>query len=459
MNPYKGTLEYISPKGANTLRVLFLGTSGIDKEDYVRKCADIAYNEKFTRGRSDPNAEQYLKIFDLDGAIKEKIGGTPGYTAYLDNPNRDAQNRLWNETFYDILSKTGKYQNEPHIFLILHGVYYRNKNYFSCINRDLLLKFHPTVIVTLIDDAYDVSSTIGQRERTLKTRSICSFAEAIEWRTVEILMGDILARNLYIDPTQFTLGTENLAEFNAELSRLFRRPIPHFTLAVKHGPQVLYRLLFERWRLVLYSAYPITSTRTGQAKIAEINEYRKSVNESFTVFDPAMIDELLVVDKSKTPSEEIERIKTNGFMAEERGQYALLKRLPVVFDINDPDKLAEHSEYMDDFIELKELIKRQIVQRDFRLVRQSTGLTAYRPYWGGKKTPSGGVDREMIEAIGQNTPTYVVHASEKDGEPEVMFRGMETAIITTSLKELLQELEIWQKNTREERSEPDTWED
>jgi len=441
------------------LRVLFLGTSGIDKEDYVNRCAEIAFSKKFTKGRKDRQAEQYLRIFDLDRMIREKIGGRPAYTAYLDNPDRDAQNELWNETFCDILNESGKYQNEPHVFLILHGVYYRNKNYFSCINRDLLLKFHPTVIVTLIDDCYDVSSRITQRESEFKTESKCSFAEAIEWRTVEILLGDILARNVYIDPTQFMVNKERIAELSKELSRVFRKPIPHFIVAAKHDPSVVYRLLFERWRLVLYSAYPITSTRTNMKRIVEINEYRKRLNESFTVFDPSTIDELLVVDKSKRMDEEIQEMKSSGFIAEERNGYALLKRLPVDFNIDDPNRLEEHGSHMDDFIQFKDLIKRQIVQRDFRLVNQSTGVTAYRPYWGGKMAPSGGVDREMIEAITKNKPTYVVHPPEEDGEPEVMFRGMETAIITRSLGELLKQLESWQIDFKEKRSEPDTWED
>lgn len=440
------------------MRVLFLGTTGINKEEYVTNCAEIAYNQKFAHGKKDPDTEKYLKIFDLDGMIREKTGGSPGYVAYLDNPNRDAQNDLWNETCGDVLNETGKYEEEPHIFLVLHGVYYRSKNYFSCINRDMLLKFHPTVIVTLIDDAYDVLSRVEQREKTMKTRSTCSFGEAMGWRTVETMMGDILARNLYVDPVQFMLSTENLSKVKKELSGLFRKPIPHFLIPIKHDPKVLYRLLFERWRLVLYSAYPITSTRTNKHRITETNAYRRELNDLFTVLDPAMIDELLVIDKSKEKTEEIERIRRDGFIAKETEEHIQLKRLPPNPNINDPDSFEIPGGDINDFIRLKDLIKRQIVQRDFRLVRQATGLTAYRPYWGARKTPSGGVDREMIEAISRNKPTYVVHDPEEDGEPEVMFRGMETAILTGSLKELLQQLEIWQEDLKETRREPDTWE-
>lgn len=437
------------------MRVLFLGTSGINKKDYVNKCAEIAYNKKFVEGKKDPNAESFLKVFDLDEMIKRKIGGAPKYTAYLDNPNRDLQNEIWDETFGEVLDEVGEYSEEPHVFLIIHGVYYRNKNYFSCINRDLLVKFHPTIIVTLIDDAYDVSYRIKQREETLRTKSRCSFSEALEWRTVEILMGDILARNLYIDPQQFMVKVEDIERINRELANVFRKPLPHFIFAVKHNPKVLYRLLFERWRLILYSAYPISSTRTDKDKMAEINIYRKKLNELFTVFDPATIDELLVKEKSNLSSKDIERIRTDGFVAEETEKYLLLKRLPPT-----PEGSFENPKGdINDFIQLKDLIKKQIVQRDFRLVRQATGLTAYRPYWGGRRFPSGGVDREMIEAISNNKPTFVVHLSKEDGEPELMFRGMENAILTDSLDELLVELRKWQEDYKEKRKEPDTWED
>jgi len=441
------------------LRVLFLGTTGINKKEFVTKCAEIAYDQKFTKGSKDPEAKNYLKVFDLDEMIRERTGGAPGYAAFLDNPNRDAQNDLWNETFADILNEVGGYQKEPHVFLILHGVYYRSKNYFSCIDRDLLLKFHPTVIVTLIDDAYDVSYRVKEREKTIKTGSVCSFVEAIEWRTVEIMRGDILARNLYVDPVQFMLGTENLTKVKKELSSLFRKPIPHFIMPIKHDPRVLYRLLFERWRLVLYSAYPITGTRTDRGRIEEINVYRKELNDLFTIFDPAMIDELLVIDKSQITSEENERIEKDGFMANQTEGYLQLKRLPTDFNINDPRNFDVPRGNIDDFIRLKDLIKRQIVPRDFRLVRQATGVTAYRPYWGGRKSPSGGVDREMIEAISKNKPTYVVHNPKEDGEPEVMFRGMETAILVNSLKDMVKQLKTWQEDRKQTRREPDTWED
>jgi len=439
--------------------VLFLGTTGINKKEIVTKCAEIAYEQKFKHDGKAPNAETYLRVFDLDKMIREKIGGAPGYAAFLDNPNRDAQNDLWNQTFGDILNEVGGYQKEPHVFLILHGVYYRSKNYFSCIDRNLLLKFHPTVIVTLIDDAYDVSYRVKEREKAIETGSTCSFDEAIEWRTVEILMGDILARSLYVDPVDFLLTKEDLKEVGKELSSLFRKPVPHFIMPIKHDPRVLYRLLFERWRLVLYSAYPITSTRTNRDRIEEINAYKKELNDLFTVFDPAMIDELLVIEETQRTPEDIEKIKKDGFIAKQAEGHIQLKRLPTRFDVNDPHDFEVSRGNINDFVRLKDLIKRQIVQRDFRLVRQVTGLTAYRPYWGGGKTPSAGVDREMIEAIGQNKPTYVVHNPEEDGEPEVMFRGMETARRVSSLEELLQQLKAWQEDLKQIRKELDTWED
>ena len=52
------------------MRVLFLGTSGINKREYVNECAEIAYKAKFVDGRNDPDAESYLRAYDLDEMIR-----------------------------------------------------------------------------------------------------------------------------------------------------------------------------------------------------------------------------------------------------------------------------------------------------------------------------------------------------------------------------------------------------
>src|SRR5207247_9866808 len=127
-------------------------------------------------------------------------------------------------------------EKPEHVFLSLHAVLYRDNNFFTCLDESLIAEYCPSVIVTFIDDIYDIIYRVNvQRERVLKTRSRITLPEALSWRSAEVMVGDIIARGLYVDPDTLVEGLEIPTELNNRVAK----PVHHFVVVVKHQSRVL----------------------------------------------------------------------------------------------------------------------------------------------------------------------------------------------------------------------------
>lgn len=436
------------------MRVLVLGTTGINKKEVLEKVVDIACKEKFglREGLAHSDAKKHIQIFDLDRRMRDKVG--PGYSSIMDGKIRENQRAIWKKELQSIFDELERNQPE-HVFLSIHGVYYRYNNYFSMIDMNMLGSFYPDIIITLVDDIYDVSDKITKKEEEFKTNSSCTLSEALAWRTIEILMGESISQQLYIDPESVGIDVKGINELPTNLKKLFRKNIPHFVIAVKHNPKMIFRLLFERKRLVLYSSFPITSTRVDSDKLAEINDFKNKLNDKYTIFDPSTIDELLIKEKLNMKDDEKKLIQKNKMMVEETADHILLKRL-----YGDYSRATELPKFLkvNHIVELKDAISKHIELRDYRLIDQSQGVVAYRPFWGASPDPSGGVDAELGHAIATGKAPLVFHPKD-DGDPKLLFRGVEDAIKHSSLDDLFAQLEKWQTDKEEQMTDsPDTWE-
>jgi adenylate kinase len=376
------------------LRALILGIAGIAKREYIDRVRTIACDQHVVPGGTkSPLADKFLLVRDIDQELQSRKGGYAHYGAYLGKTNQDEQQGFWAEVCNEVIQEINK-NNPTHAFLLVHAVYFRNKMYRSMINLNLLKEFKPSVVLTLIEDSYDVCKRIENKERIESTGSRCTFAEALSWRTVETMLGELLSRNIYPD-----------------------RRLEHLVVARKHPPEMVYKLLFERHLLRVYTAFPISATRHRTKAVSEINAFRKQVRDEFTVFDPVTIDEYPVTRTSPLR----------------------IKRWPME-DLGSPVD-GIHQMRVSHFTKLKADVLRIIEARDFALVNQSDCVVAYRPYYGGRDDPSKGVDREMLEAHRADKPVFVVHDEELDDEltPErKMFEPIADATaIKPNLKELL----------------------
>lgn len=435
------------------MRVLFLGTTGLKKNSVLSKIADIALKEKFElkTGIKHQDANRHIQIFDVDERIKHNLG--KGYSSFMDDHVREQQKELWIKEINKILKEIEQAKTE-HVFLSIHGTYYRYNNFFSMFDMSILARFKPTIIITLIDDIYDVSQKVTEKEQEYKTNSSCTLSEALSWRTVEILMGDNLSEHLFINPETACLDEKDIDKVPDNLKWVFSEKIPHFVIAVKHNSRMLYQLLFQRKKLQLYASFPITSTRFEKAKIDEINNFKAKLEEKYTVFDPATIDEIIVLNKSKLVKENYEKIKSSEMFHKEQNDWILLKRLygdysrETTLPTFNPEEIGN----------IQDAILKQVEKRDYRMVEQTQGVVAYRPFWGGRPDPAGGVDAELRTAIKLHKGAFAFHPKE-DGDPKLLFTGVEDAERHDDIEKLFAELEKWQQDNEEKMADKlDTWE-
>ena len=398
------------------MKVLVLGTAGVSKLEYMSAVWTIACDQNICPGGArSSRADKFLVVRDLDKELEQKKGGYAQYGVYLSETDQDEQEKDWSSACENVIQDVGQL-NPQHAFLLIHGVYFRNKTFRSMLDMNLLRKFSPTLILVLIEDAYDVVARIERKEKAAGTRSRCMMSEAIEWRTVETMVGNLLSRNL--NPV---------------------KRIPIFVVARKHPPEMVYQLLFERWRLIVYLAFPISQVRHNRKAVSQINEFRSAFADDFTVFDPVTIDEYPIT-RTRPPR---------------------IKRWPGL--ASDVDGLRGMT--VSAFKALEEDIRKTIELRDFLLVDQSNCLVAYRPFYGRRESPSSGVDSEMSQCLNRGKPLFVVHDEKVDGpltSARLMFKPMASATaIKPRIDEILKEVKLTQ-NARQQKWEkeglPNTWE-
>ncbi len=426
--------------------MLVLGTAGVAKREFMQSVQDIACDKGVQPGgRSSPLAERFLMVRDVDKMVEDEKGGYAQYGVYLGSTNQQEQEELWSAVCTKVLEEIEE-KDPRHAFLLAHGVYFRNKMFRSIVDLNLIRRFRPGIILVLIDDAHDVVARIAKKEKSEGTGSKCTFAEAIEWRTVETMLGDLLSRNLFLpqsalDKIFSERSTESVQQAIGRFQNFVGDRVPCFVVARKHPPQMVYSLLFERWRLVVYASYPISSTRFIKSAVNEINRFRAKLTAEFTVFDPVTIDEYPITRKRPVA---IKRWSMPGLKTNVNG----IKSMTVK-----------------KFKSLETDVLRVIEARDFRMVDQSDCLVAYRPYYGARSAPASGVDREMLQSLGSGKPIFAVHDEGVDGEltpARMLFKPIAraSAIRPTTQEIMVQVRQMQEEKKRkwQEKSFEPTWE-
>jgi hypothetical protein len=124
------------------------GQTGTDKKTFAEKIVKH-YTEKRVIPTDSEEARDHIRVFELEKRLVNKsvLNFVTGY-------NQREKRRIWNETFEEILTDI---ENRPsrHVVLCMHATYYRDGHFFSPASWDLLLKFRPDCVITLIDDIYE----------------------------------------------------------------------------------------------------------------------------------------------------------------------------------------------------------------------------------------------------------------------------------------------------------------
>jgi hypothetical protein len=378
------------------MRILILGTTGVDKRSYIESVASFFLSSKGLEPKiKSKHAGEHIRIECIEDELRKmrddkgSYGQTTTIIPFLDLP-RASQSTRWTKGMEQLLESIDNFaynSNEQALFLIMHGEYYRNRQIFSCFSWDFLLRFSPDVIVTLIDDVFDIKYRIDAKEKELNTKSSMDLGEILLWRSCEINLGDEIAHNLYLDAEKLGLGEIKISK---QLKKFFRpdplKHLKHFVIAVKHKPETLYRLLFEPKILRVYASFPISSTRSNPEAVQEINKFRLDLIKEFATLDSVTIDELRKDDSTE--------------------------RWPLGYSIS--EKFVNDSFTIDERNKYLNVICAQLEQRDYRLVEDCTCVAAYRPFFGGRKLddPAHGVESEITRAFVAGRERVLYHPSE-----------------------------------------------
>lgn len=432
------------------LTVVFTGHTGLGKRRVLERLCQFIYSKDLEwcdlKGLSNQtyrkNRERALaQIYYAEDLLDE---------AFLYLPVRDQQ-ELWRNSFVKAVDRWKQEKPRPkYAFLSLHVTWQARSQFFSPLAwrmpptfEDTLIDrlkddFRPRHCVTLIDDVYTVQKRI--RERGYNFRLI----ELLRWRNVEMLMTDLLSQHIVPDECR----KKDRKKYPFEHS-----PI----IAVRQPLSMLYSFLFDPEKPRIYVSYPISEPRRIAERdgtdepIEEINRFRSTLHEIFTVFDPVSIDErpMQILFNKNSP---VEQTDLNTAIAEaiartnaEGGDLAaaleaslkefLSARLNdeivlraenmwpgIEFDtISEEDptdvrlSLNEVEEIATESGEGGSEIDRQIRSRDFRLIDQADYVVVYRPTYCRDRW-SGGTLEEVRYAHETGKRAIIIRDPGADGQ-------------------------------------------
>ena len=256
------------------MRALLAGISGVNKDivvanllDRLRANGDIggpadSGGHLATQGGSDPRELLAASVEDVFAQQGDDLAST--LAAFRPRYQLGA----WQRAGLAIAEQMEDL-DPRHSLLSTHLTYYTSGRQFSLIDIPTIRRWRPDCIITLVDDMLDIRAALARRDAEQHTNFRLRLREILAWRSAEIAMADLLARNLYE-----------------------RRDIPHYVVGVKHPAAMLYRLIFHRRRFpVVYSSFPITAIRYEGDRRESVDAIRRELHRRFIVFDPLTLDE------------------------------------------------------------------------------------------------------------------------------------------------------------------------
>ena len=197
---------------------------------------------------------------------------------------------------------------------------------------------------------------------------------------------------------------------------------------IRHPPEVFLDLLFrENEKPLVYLSYPMTGHE--EEYYQRVRGFYDKLSEHFTVLDPGALDDWWVVaeyDAQVNANPSIKRI-----------------RIKHLLDGNEVDELER-----EDIEQATEILRRQLVERDFNLVDVSKAIAVYHYAEG----VSAGVISEMAEAYRTLAAIYLYYPFDRRPSPFMEFYGMQNPSRRTMFKDedemiraMVEEREYWAK--------------
>ncbi|NJE84898.1 hypothetical protein E3E23_03485 [Thermococcus sp. CX2] len=197
---------------------------------------------------------------------------------------------------------------------------------------------------------------------------------------------------------------------------------------IRHPHEVFLNLIFrENEKPLIYLSYPMTGHENEYYH--RVRDFYDKLSKHFTVLDPGALDDWWVVAEydnqvAKDPS--IRRIKIKHLLDGE--------------EVEELDR--------EDIEQATDILRRQLVERDFNLVDVSKAIAVYHYAEG----VSAGVISEMAEAYRTLAAIYLYYPFERRPSPFMEFYGMQNPSRRTMFKDedemiraMVEEKDYWAK--------------
>lgn len=338
------------------MRVIVTGQVGMDKQQYLRNVVDFAGD----------NGEQ-INLYNVgDIMYTEAPDLKPG--RILDLP-LSRLHSLRRAAFKDVIAES---HGQDNIIVNTHATFRWRHGLFAAFDFDQMQALKPDVLICLVDNIEVVHHRLHQEHK-----SDATLKDLMVWREEEIMATELLARALGPRTQFYILSRGRHHDTQETCFRLCCRP--------------------EMRRV--YPSFPMSHVVDMPDVLAEIDAFRAELAKHFIAFDPADVDEKLLLEKAiqaAKSGEDFIHMDAHSFGG---GHEELNVSVKQVLDIAGD-------------------IDGQIYMRDFKLIDQSDMIVSLVPELpGGVPALSSGVERELQHAFEHGKEVYVVWKPKKTPSP------------------------------------------
>jgi len=375
------------------MRVVMTGQIGMDKKHYLEVVEQVAGERGTPIEIYNVGDMMYVEAPDVR---KGRI---------LDLP-LSRLHTLRRAAFKDIISETHPVHDHQNVLINTHATFRWRHGLFSAYDFDQMKQVAPNMLICLMDNIEVVYHRLHQEHDIDATLKDC-----MVWREEEILATELLAQALGCHNEFYILSRGRHKETTETCIRLATRPD------------------LKR----VYPSFPMTHVVGMPDVLAEIEEFRRRLAEHFICFDPADVDEKLLLDRAIEASKADEKwldVTPHQFGGRSDGESIRVSVQQVLDIAGDIDG--------------------QIYMRDFKLIDQSDMIVSLIPELpGGGPGLSSGVERELHHAWEHTKEVYVVWKPKRSPSPFItetatrIFASVDEALEYFSEKGMFPEVNLF----------------
>ena len=343
------------------MRTVITGQIGMDKKPYLEAVKRLA-------GERGGNIE----IFNV-GQMMYREGPDIREGRILDLP-LSRLHSLRRAAIKDIVSETAPFDEHQNVIMNTHATFRWRHGLFPAFDFDQLKEFEPNLFICLVDNIEVVHDRLHAEHDIDATLKDC-----MVWREEEILATELMAQAVGCRNSFYVLSRGR-----------------H-----QSTTETCYRLIARNDMKKVYPSFPMSHVMDLPDVLAEIDQFRAALADHFITFDPADVDEKLLLDRGIEAAKEgkdwieVEPHAFGGKMGGDPMRVSVREILDIAGDIDG-----------------------QIYMRDFRLIDQSDMIVSLVPELpGGIPGLSSGVERELQHAWEHTKEVYVVWKPKKPPSP------------------------------------------